>query len=92
MEKIPAEIKNLIMEQYPYGWKDSVIRITKPTGEFFHAIRVDTPETTYLIKVQVKIDNKADLDKEDSKSYDAGDDESDDGGNEEYDGSGEEDN
>ncbi len=76
MDKITPEIRDLIAEQYPYGWKDRVIRINKPNGEFFHAITLDTPETAYLIKVQVKIDSKADLDKEEDKGY--GDDDSDD--------------
>lgn len=88
MEKISPEIKDLIIEQYPYGWKDSVIRINKPTGEFFHAIRIETSDSIYLIKVQVKVDNKSDLDKEDEKGYsNSGDGDDDDGGDDSYDGS-----
>jgi hypothetical protein len=78
MDKITPEIRDLIAEQYPFGWKDRVFRINKPNGEFFHAITLDTPETAYLIKVPVKVDSKADLDKEDEKGY-AGDDSDDDG-------------
>ena len=74
MDKITPELRDLIIEAYPYGWKDKVIRITKPNGEFFHAFPLDTPEIAYLIKVQVKVDSKADLEKEDDRGY-GGDDE-----------------
>jgi hypothetical protein len=80
MDKITPEIRKLISETYPYGWKNNVIRINKPNGEFFHAFPLDTPEIAYLIKVQVKVDSKTDLEKEEQKGFAAGDDDSDDSG------------
>ncbi|MFU8843691.1 MAG: hypothetical protein ACNA7V_07775 [Bacteroidales bacterium] len=69
MDKITPEIKKLIAETYPFGWKNNVIRINKPNGEFFHAIPLNTPEIAYLIKVQVKVDSKTDLEKEEQKGF-----------------------
>ncbi|MCB2219292.1 MAG: hypothetical protein KQI35_02770 [Bacteroidetes bacterium] len=83
LDKITPEIRDLIAKQYPLGWKDRVFRINKPNGEFFHAITLDTPETAYLIKVPVKVDSKADLDKEDEKGYSVGDSDDDDTNNQE---------
>jgi len=51
------EILNEIKAQYPGGYNDHVIKVTKSNQEFFYAITLDTPDTTYLIKVDVKIDN-----------------------------------
>jgi hypothetical protein len=78
MDKITPEIRKLIAETYPFGWKNNVIRINKPSGEFFHAIPLNTPETAYLIKVQVKVDSKTDLEKEEQKGF-SSDSEADDG-------------
>ena len=78
MDKITPEIKKLIAETYPFGWKNNVIRINKPNGEFFHAIPLSTPEIAYLIKVQVKVDSKSDLEKEEQKGYSNDGDEADD--------------
>ncbi len=69
IEKVSQEVRDLITAAYPYGWKNNVLRINKPNGEFFHAITLETREVSYLIKVAVKVDSKADLDKEDEKGY-----------------------
>ena len=80
IEKVSREVRDLISEAYPMGWVNNVWRINKPNGEFFHAITLETDEVAYLIKVAVKVDSKADLEKEDRKGYgiNSGDDESDD--------------
>ncbi|MBN1338505.1 MAG: hypothetical protein JXA03_04230 [Bacteroidales bacterium] len=67
MEKISQELKERIYELYPDGWSNHVKRITKPTGDFFYAITVDTDDSTYLVKVPVKIDSKSDLEKEEEQ-------------------------
>lgn len=54
---LPPEVLELIVEQYPDGYKNHVKKITKPNNDFFYAITVDTKEISYLIKVDVKIDN-----------------------------------
>lgn len=69
MDKIPGDLRDLIAETYPLGWKNNVLRINKPNGEFFHAITLETSEISYLIKVPVKVDSKADLEKEEEKTF-----------------------
>lgn len=77
MEKISQELRDRIYEVFPDGWSNHVKRITKPTGDFFYAITVDTEDATYLIKVPVKVDSKSDLEKEEERQS-FGDDHSDD--------------
>ncbi len=53
----PAEVVHAIREKYPLGYGDAVIKVQKPNGEFFHAITIDFEDVSYLVKVDVKIDN-----------------------------------
>jgi hypothetical protein len=46
-----------IKEKYPLGYGDAVIKVQKPNGDFFHAITIDLEDVSYLVKVDVKIDN-----------------------------------
>ena len=52
-----AEVLQAIREKYPFGYGDAIIKVEKPNGDFFHAITVDLEEVSYLVKVNVKIDN-----------------------------------
>jgi hypothetical protein len=51
------EVLEAIKKKYPNGYSDYVIKVQKPNNDFFYAITVDTADTSYLIKVDVKIDN-----------------------------------
>ncbi|MBM3434869.1 MAG: hypothetical protein FJY07_01485 [Bacteroidetes bacterium] len=62
-EDLPAEAMQALIKKYPDGWKDFVRKITKPNGDFFFAIDVDTETASYLVKVNVKIDSKSDVEK-----------------------------
>ena len=53
----PAEVVQAIKEKYPLGYGDAIIKVQKPNGEFFHAITIDFEDVSYLVKVDVKIDN-----------------------------------
>ncbi len=53
----PVEVLQAIKEKYPAGYGDAVIKVQKPSGDFFHAITIDLEDTSYLVKVDVKIDN-----------------------------------
>ena len=53
----PAEVVQAIKEKYPLGYGDAIIKVQKPSGDFFHAITVDFGDVSYLVKVDVKIDN-----------------------------------
>jgi hypothetical protein len=69
LDKLSPEIKKLISEKYPFGWSNNVVRINKPSGDFFYAIPLETSDVSYMIKVPVKVDSKADLEKEEEKAY-----------------------
>lgn len=62
-EDLPPEALEAISKKYPDGWKDFVRKVTKPNGDFFHAIDIDTADASYLVKVNVKIDSKSDVEK-----------------------------
>ncbi|MDR0386172.1 MAG: hypothetical protein LBH60_08860 [Prevotellaceae bacterium] len=51
------ELLQAIKEKYPAGYGDAIIKVRKPNGDLFHAITVDSDDASYLVKVDVKIDN-----------------------------------
>jgi hypothetical protein len=51
------EVVEAIKKKYPTGYNDFVIKVQKPNNDFFYAITVDTDDASYLVKVDVKIDN-----------------------------------
>ena len=53
----PEEVLQAIKEKYPLGYGDAIMKVKKPNGDFFHAITVDFENISYLVKVDVKIDN-----------------------------------
>jgi hypothetical protein len=57
-KNLSPELLALVKQKYPYGYQNHVIKVTKPNNEFFHAITLDTEDSSYLIKVNVKIDTK----------------------------------
>ncbi len=60
INNIGPEILEAIHNKYPEGYQDRIFKVTKPNGDFFHAITVDTKDASYLIKVDVKIDTATD--------------------------------
>jgi hypothetical protein len=56
----PPAVLQAIKELYPMGYGDALIKVDKPNGDFFHAITVDFEDVSYLVKVDVKIDNLTD--------------------------------
>jgi hypothetical protein len=55
-KKLQPELLKQLKEKYPTGWDDYVIKINKNPAEFFYAVMLETPDTSYLIKVDVKVD------------------------------------
>ena len=53
----PPEVLQAIKEKYPAGYGDAIIKVQKPNGDIFHAITLDFDNISYLVKVDVKIDN-----------------------------------
>ena len=68
-EKLKPEIKELLRAKYPDGFQDDVMKVSKGPDSFFHAVTLDTPEISYLIKVEVKIDNLNELEESFASSY-----------------------
>ncbi len=74
IDKISDEVREAIREKYPEGWHNQVIRVNKGDNTFFHAITVDTEDTSYMIKVNVKVDSIEELEKLENQDDDYDDD------------------
>ena len=64
---LSPELLGIIKEQYPRGYADymdEIMKISKPDGTFFHAIKIETSDAIYLVKVDVKIDDYAEVEKD----------------------------
>jgi hypothetical protein len=75
-KNLSPEILEEVKKKYPNGWNDFVIKVEKPGGDFFYAITLDTSEVSYLIKVDVKIDNRIKGEDEDKDIFGGDDSES----------------
>ena len=64
---LSPELQEEVKKLYPLGFTDAMMRIEKPNGDFFYAVPFDTEEVAYLVKIDVKIDDKAH--EEDDKDY-----------------------
>lgn len=79
-KNLSEELKALFKEAYPDGHKDFIQRTDKPNGEPIFCVPLETEDTTYMIKFEMKIDSgfvEEDLDK-DIMTGDGGDAEFDD--------------
>lgn len=64
---LTPELQEAVKAFYPLGFTEAMMRIDKPNGDFFYAVPFDTEEVAYLVKIDVKIDDKAH--EEDDKDY-----------------------
>lgn len=66
LNNLPPEVLEALHNKYPDGYMNYVFKVTKPNNDFFYAVTVDTEDTSYLVKVNVKIDNvnKEELDEQ----------------------------
>lgn len=64
---LSSELQDELKRLYPNGFSDSMMRIEKPNGDFFYAVPFETEEVNYLVKIDVKIDDRAE--EEDDKDY-----------------------
>jgi DNA-directed RNA polymerase subunit delta len=54
--KLTNEILNLLVEKFPDGYDDSdIIRFKNAKNETIEAVEVKTEDTTYLVKVSLKL-------------------------------------
>lgn len=68
-KNLSPELLEEVKKKYPHGWTDHMIRIEKSPTEFFYAIMLDTADTCYLIKVDVKVDTPGRPEEEEDKEY-----------------------
>ena len=61
---LPLELQEAVKAAYPTGFADFMMRIPKPNGEFFFAVPFETEEISYLVKIDVKIDDASNDDKD----------------------------
>ena len=61
------ELQEEVKAAYPTGYTDFMMRIEKPNGDFFFAVPFETEEISYLVKIEVKIDDVSSDD--DDKDY-----------------------
>ena len=64
-KNLSPELGDEVKKQYPNGYTDHMIRIDKGPGDFFYAIVLETEDTSYLIKVDVKVDDQVEEDDKD---------------------------
>ena len=64
---LSSEMLGILKEKYPRGYADymdEIMKVSKPDGTFFHAIKLESPDAIYLVKVDVKIDDYAEVEKD----------------------------
>ena len=66
---LAPELQEAVKAAYPLGYTDFMMRIEKPNGDFFFAIPFETEEISYLVKIDVKIDDMSG-EEEDKDYYD----------------------
>lgn len=64
---LAPELQEELKKQYPTGFVDHMIRIEKGPGDFFYAVVLETEDTSYLVKIDVNIDDNPE--EEDDKDY-----------------------
>lgn len=64
---LPQELQDAVKELYPAGFSDAMMRVDKPNGDFFYAVPFETEDISYLVKIDVKIDDISEED--DDKDY-----------------------
>ncbi len=69
-KNLSEELKAELRKQYPNGYSENMIRVDKGPGDFFYAIVLETELASYLIKVDVKIDDGNTDDDDDKEYYD----------------------
>jgi len=55
-KNLSEKLKELFMEQYPDGYTDHLQRFEKPNGDVIFVVPMETEDTMYMIKFDVKID------------------------------------
>ncbi|NLA15766.1 MAG: hypothetical protein GX877_04425 [Bacteroidales bacterium] len=76
---MPPQLLQFWNEKYPRGYADymgDIMKVDKPDGTYFYAVTFEIPEAIYLVKVEVKIDDYDEIEKD---IFGSGDDEREEG-------------
>ena len=57
---LPSELQEEVKALYPRDFAEVMTRFDKPNGDFFYYVPFETEDTSYLVKIDVKIDDKSD--------------------------------
>lgn len=56
LKKLPEQIQEMIKSENPDGFLNNLIKINKGNGASFYAFPLETEEISYLVKVDVRVD------------------------------------
>ncbi len=61
------QLMEIWKEKYPRGYADymeDIMKVDKADGSFFYAVTLEIPDAIYLVKVEVKIDDYDEVEKD----------------------------
>ena len=58
---ITPELTKALWMQYPYGFEEKTIRFKNAKGEFISAIPIETETASYLIKINLRLEEELDV-------------------------------
>jgi len=64
---LSPELQDEVRKRYPNGFTEHMIRVDKGLSDFFYAVVFETEDIIYLVKVDVKIDDR--IEEEEDKEY-----------------------
>ncbi|MDR0510870.1 MAG: hypothetical protein LBH06_07250 [Rikenellaceae bacterium] len=64
---LPPELQEEIKKSYPNGFTEHMLRIEKGPNDFFYAVVFETEQVNYLVRIDVKIDDR--IEEEEDKEY-----------------------
>lgn len=65
-ENMSPELAAIFAEKYPKGFNDylpDLMKYQKPDGTPFYAVTIETPDSIYLVKIQIKTDDAEDIER-----------------------------
>lgn len=57
MDKLPVEIQGEFQKRYPHGYRRFIQKITNHKSETFHCVPVETDDSLWLVKINLKQNN-----------------------------------
>jgi len=67
LQNLSEELQDAVRKAYPLGFTDHMIRIDKGPNDFFYAVVYETEDTSYLVKIDVRVDGQ--IEEDDDKDY-----------------------